>query len=147
MIRSQKKIIRITQSGVHQQRFEYILKLAGRENSSVCVMNEVNTVLMFLLRISDYKDVWIQTVGQGGSSAAECLQSTARLLVTVPRLFNKAKLNNLPDEEQNEVLTIAYLKLLVTSCQILSKFSAPILQILLDEGIDSGQYQNILLYG
>ena len=129
---------------MHQRRFEYILKIAGRENYSKGVLAEVNTVLMFLLKVSEFKDLWIETVGQGGSSAAECLQATARLLVTVPRLFNETKLNNLADEKENDIFSREYLRILISSCQILSKFSAPIMQILLDEGIDSGEYQNIL---
>ena len=134
-----------TLKGVHQKRFEYILKIAGRESSSIEVLNEANVVLMFLIKVSDYKDLWIQTVGQGGSSAAECLQATAKLLVTVPRLFNDTKLNNsTPDDTQNERISLEYIRILISSFQILSKFSAPIMQILLDEGIDSGQYQNIL---
>ena len=136
---------RKTLTGVHQKRFEYILKIAGRESSSIEVLNEANVVLMFLIKVSDYKDLWIQTVGQGGSSAAECLQATAKLLVTVPRLFNDTKLNNsTADDTQNERISLEYIRILISSFQILSKFSAPIMQILLDEGIDSGQYQNIL---
>ena len=121
------------------------MKIAGRESSSIEVLNEANVVLMFLIKVSDYKDLWIQTVGQGGSSAAECLQAIAKLLVTVPRLFNDTKLNNsTADETQNERISLEYIRILISSFQILSKFSAPIMQILLDEGIDSGQYQNIL---
>ena len=121
------------------------MKIAGRESSSIEVLNEANVVLMFLIKVSDYKDLWIQTVGQGGSSAAECLQATAKLLVTVPRLFNDTKLNNsTADDTQNERISLEYIRILISSFQILSKFSAPIMQILLDEGIDSGQYQNIL---
>ena len=85
--------------------------------------------------------MWIQTVGIGGSSAAECLQATARLLVSVP---SRARLVQSLDESNSEQIICQYRRLLISSFQLLAKFSAPIMQILLDEGIDAGRYQSIL---
>ena len=87
--------------------------------------------------------MWIQTVGIGGSSAAECLQATARLLVSVP---SRARLVGAVDAETEtaEATVAQYRRILISSFQLLTKFSAPILQILLDEGIDAGTYQSIL---
>ena len=85
--------------------------------------------------------MWIQTVGIGGSSAAECLQATARLLVSVP---TRARLVSALDESNSESTLGEYRRLLISSLQLLAKFSAPMMQILLDEGIDAGRYQSIL---
>ena len=46
------------------------------------LLHEANVILRFLIRLSDYRDMWIQTVGQGGSSAAECLQERIRTCPT-----------------------------------------------------------------
>ena len=99
------------------------------------------TWFLTLFVVSDHREMWIQTVGIGGSSAAECLQATARLLVSVP---SRARIVAALDESNSEAMIAQYRRLLISSFQLLAKFSAPILQILLDEGIDAGRYQSIL---
>lgn len=99
------------------------------------------TKFFTLSEVSDHREMWIQTVGIGGSSAAECLQATARLLVSVP---SRARIVAALDESNSEATIAQYRRLLISSFQLLAKFSAPILQILLDEGIDAGRYQSIL---
>ena len=46
--------------------------------------------------------------------------------------------------EDSEDIAGSVIRIVATVIQLLSKFSAPIRQILLDEGMDSGDYPQIL---
>ena len=48
------------------------------------------------------------------------------------------------NSEKHEELSSVIIRISASVCQLLSKFSAPISQILLDEGLDCGEYQIII---
>ena len=75
-----------------------------------------------------------------------CLQAAAKLLIQVPKLFEETRLvvRGSDAPENTETISGIILKLAASVCQLLSKFSAPISQILLDEGMDCGEYQMII---
>ena len=50
--------------GVHQERILFIINNCVKEPLSIHTLNESETVLAFLIQISDYKDAWIREIGQ-----------------------------------------------------------------------------------
>ena len=50
--------------GVHQERILFIINNCVKEPLSIHMLNEAETVLAFLIQISDYKDAWIREIGQ-----------------------------------------------------------------------------------
>ena len=50
--------------GVHQERILFIINNCVKEPLSIHTLNETETVLSFLIQISDYKDAWIREIGQ-----------------------------------------------------------------------------------
>ena len=125
----------------------------------ICSILEFNEnrkfLLEFRLRVQKINDLSqrafsrvtlrIILIFKGGSCAAECIQGCARLIYSIPKLFEDTRLvSRCSVPEDSEDIAGSVIRIVATVIQLLSKFSAPIRQILLDEGMDSGDYPQIL---
>ncbi|CBY31115.1 unnamed protein product [Oikopleura dioica] len=131
--------------GVHQDRILYILGFAFKEPLAIESLKELMTVIMYLNGLAEHKDAWIEQVGQGGNSAAQTIQAVARIVIHIPKFFEHSKLTvRLAKEDQQDRCVQLLIKICALSFELMSKFSAPVNQIMLDEGLDAAKFQTIL---